>query len=57
MNKEETNNTKWIGNYFGFTGKSYDGWVIDKKHISFPILASCANGSVPKIIVKINKAE
>lgn len=46
------NNVKYLGNYFGFTGKSYDGWVIDKEYISFTILAACCNGNVPKVIIE-----
>lgn len=40
-----------MGNYFGFTGKSYDGWVVDKDNLAYTILASCEHGNVPKVIV------
>ena len=56
--KNKTNNVLYLGNYFGFTsGHSYDGWVINKNHLSFPILASCCNGNVPKVIVKNKNKE
>lgn len=43
---------KFLGNYFGY-GPSYDGSVFEKKNISPTLLASNANGNVPKIIVKV----
>lgn len=47
----ETNQSKWLGNYFGFKGHSFDGAVYDKKYISPTLLSCMANGNVPKIIV------
>ena len=49
------NKVEYLGNYFGYTGKSYDGWIIDKRGISYPILAACCNGNVPKVIVNKNE--
>ena len=48
------NETIWIGNYFGFDGKSYDGWVIDTDGIAYTLLACMQNGNVPKIIVEVD---
>lgn len=54
MKKIETHESKWIGNYFGFTGQSYDGCVYDQKYLC-PTLRGCmCNGSVPKIIEVLN---
>lgn len=50
--KQESNKTVWLGNYFGYTGKSYDGWCIDKSGISYTLLSCMCNGNVPKIIVR-----
>lgn len=52
MDNKKDLETYWLGNYFGFTGKSYDGWVVNKIGISFTLLACMCNGNVPKIIVK-----
>lgn len=43
--------TIWIGNYFGYTGKSYDDWIIGTNGYSYTLLACMENGNVPKIIV------
>lgn len=48
----QTDKVRYLGNYFGFTGKSYDGWVIDKDGLSYPMLACMCHGNVPKIIVE-----
>lgn len=51
---KKKNDTIWLGNYFNFTGKSYDGWVIDTKGLSYTLLACMEHGNVPKIIEENN---
>lgn len=48
-----TNNTViYLGNYYGYNGRSFDGQVFHKEGLSPPILACSCNGNVPKIIVE-----
>lgn len=49
MKKEETNQVKYLGNYYGY-GCSYDGTVIDREGICNALLASNSHGNVPKIV-------
>lgn len=51
------NETIWLGNYFGYDGKSYDGWVISTDGYAYTMLACMCNGNVPKIIVKERELE
>lgn len=43
-------NDIWLGNYFGFTGRSYDGNVYDSDGLCPCLRASMEHGSVPKVV-------